>query len=219
MLQSGRCARKPGEPPTLPNEQLQQQNERPEADEVEEQFHLRFSGAINKHTKSGCREQTQRGKRRQEFAKDQEQKRQEQNRKTDGEGLRPNEKFLFAHAPTVNQREQEWINWHPVPSLGDGVIAFVEVPCITEISALIAERAGRGVRAIARVRFESVKRENRKHANDKGAAAEKSDHSLDYVVCHPRRMRLTAIAARRSEISFEIPFIPCLPIQRVKWCA
>jgi hypothetical protein len=33
--------------------------------------------------------------------------------------------------------------------------------------------------------------------------------------CQPRRIRLMAIAARRSAIIFDTPRSPCLPIQRV----
>jgi hypothetical protein len=40
-----------------------------------------------------------------------------------------------------------------------------------------------------------------------------------YGVSQPRRIRLTAIAASNNEINFDTPFIPCLPIQRVKWLA
>ena len=208
-----------GEPPPRLHEHSQQQNKRAEAHEIEQHFDLGVPCPINENTKPGRGQQGNRMERREKFAEDKKQEQQQNDRKVDREALGANEKFVFRHSRPIDERKKERINRHPVAVLGHGVVALIHVPRVAEVCVLVAECCRRRLFVATAVRLNAVDRENHEHDERDRAPSHRSSGLFAYGVSHPRRIRLTAIAASSNEINFETPFIPCLPIQRVKWLA
>ena len=219
MGQTRRRSSEKGEPPPRLHEHSQQQNKRAEAHEIEQHFDLGVPCPINENTKRGRGQQRNRMKRREKFAEDEKQEQQQEDRKIDREALGANEKFVFRHSRPVDERKKERINRHPVAVLGHGVVALIHVPRVAEVCVLVAECCRRRLFVATAVRLNAVDRENHEHDERDRAPSHRSSGLFGYGVSHPRRIRLTAIAASSNEINFETPFIPCLPIQRVKWLA
>jgi hypothetical protein len=163
MRQAHGCSSKHREPPARGDEHLQEQHQRAKTHEIEKHFGLRVDRAIHKHAEGRPREQSDCVPGRKKSAEDQEEKKEQENREIDVEGLGAREELRFTQPGLVDPREQERKNRHAVPVLDDGVVALILVPRISQIRPLIAHAWRRGERTPARVRFEGVNGQNEKH--------------------------------------------------------
>ena len=216
MRHAHRRSREHRQPPARHREQTGEEEKQAERERIQKDFGLHHDRAIEKHAECRRGQQRQRVNCREFAAENREEQGQQNDRQIDVEGLRTLEEFLFGQAGRVDEREEKRQGRHSSALPRRRVIRFIHSHRIGEISVLVALHRRRRLRMAAGVRLDGVDPEHDNGGEHPGMTPQERKR---HGVCHPRRIRLTAIAARSNEISFDTPFIPCLPIHRVKWLA